>query len=617
MARSTAARPGRTLVVFFLGVAILFGLVALAGSWKPSLGLDLEGGTRIQLEATGDPDADSLDEARQIIDERVNARGVTEADVTTQSGRYIVVEIPGDSRRDLVDLVSRQAQMRFRLVACWDGDQAACAAGALTGADNGLLNPTDPSAGTAPSTPAEPTEQPSGQPSAEPSAEPTGQPSGNNRPPVGFGRTDESPAPSETASPTDTASPTGTPTEGATGTPSESPSEGAGSEAPIPDPSATASATPQVPDYSGPAAGETQKLLDWQNSPDAASIAAYNAFSCPPDGAPVELVDDPDKPIVSCEAGVKYLLSPAVVEGTDLEDASYGTPQQGTGFVVQLSVGGAGEQAFEDVSRALYTGDKQFAIVLDGQVVTSLGFEGVIPNGEAQITGDFSEAEADSLATSLRYGALPIAFDKDVTSEEIGPSLAGNQLNAGLWAGGIGLVLVMLYCLIYYRGLGIVVVASLGVAAIVSYAMVLLLSETAGFTLTLPGIAGFIIAVGVTADSFIIFFERIRDEMREGKSMRVAVETGWRRARVTRLAANVVSLLSAAVLYIFATGVVKGFGFALGLTTLIDLAVLFWFTKPAVSWLAQFRFFNGGGRLSGLSKETLGMDPTLSTGGKA
>ena len=189
--------------------------------------------------------------------------------------------------------------------------------------------------------------------------------------------------------------------------------------------------------------------------------------------------------------------------------------------------------------------------------------------------------------------------------------------------GAFGLGLVLIYCLFYYRDLGIVVVSSLLAAAAVDYALVLLLSETAGFTLTLPGIAGLIIAVGVTADSFIIFFERIRDEMREGKSMRVAVETGWKRAKVTRVAAQVVSLLSAAVLYIFATGAVKGFGFALGLTSIVDLAILFWFTKPMVSWLARFSFFNTGHRFSGLSRETLGMDavPTqrsaVPAGGKA
>ena len=190
--------------------------------------------------------------------------------------------------------------------------------------------------------------------------------------------------------------------------------------------------------------------------------------------------------------------------------------------------------------------EQQFAVVLDGQVISAPNFEGRIPDGNAQITGNFNKTSAESLATSLKFGALPISFEKDGTQvEEIGPSLAGNQLQAGLTAGLLGLLLVMLYCLVYYRGLGLVVLASLLTAAAITYGMVLLLGNTAGFTLTLPGIAGLIIGVGVTADSFIIFFERIRDEMREGKSMRVAVETGWVRAKKTRLAANVVSLLSA------------------------------------------------------------------------
>ncbi|WP_244928431.1 protein translocase subunit SecD [Nocardioides sp. W7] len=592
MARSSAARAGRTLVVFFLGMAILYGLVAIAGSWKPALGLDLEGGARITLQAQGSPDEDSLEEARKIIDQRVNGSGVAEADVTVQGGRFVVVEVPGDveNRRQLEETVKRQAQLRFRLVACSDSD-GRCAAGAAGApGDGSVLEPgaVDPGAVVPP---------------ADGGAEP---PAGSNRPPVGFAQADETPAPSDEPAPADPAA-----------TPAEAP-EGSTPA----DPSASAPPTPQVVEYDGPKAGETEELLAWQNSPDQASIDAFNAFTCPTDGTPATLVDDPERPIVSCEfneeagASEKMLLSAAVVEGTDLKDASYGTPQQGTGWVVTLSIGGAGENAFEKVSRALLPTEQRFAIVLDGQVVTALGFDGVIPNGEAQISGDFTEAEADSLATSLRFGALPIAFDRDVTVEDIGPSLAGDQLSAGMWAGAIGLGLVMIYCLLYYRGLGLVVFGSLAVAAGISYALVLLLSETAGFTLTLPGIAGFIIAVGVTADSFILFFERIRDEMREGKSMRVAVETGWKRAKVTRLAANVVSLLSAAVLYIFATGVVKGFGFALGLSTLIDLAVLFWFTKPLVSYLARFRFFNGGGKLSGLSKETLGMD-AAPAGGKA
>ena len=224
----------------------------------------------------------------------------------------------------------------------------------------------------------------------------------------------------------------------------------------------------------------------------------------------------------------------------------------------------------------------------------------LITNGQAQIEGNFTQESAKSLATSLKYGALPVSFS-DFSVETVGPSLAGDQLTAGITAGLIGLLLVMIYCLIYYRGLGIVVVASLLVAGAATYAMVLLLCKTANFTLTLPGIAGLIVAVGITADSFIVYFERIRDEMRDGKSMRVAVEAGWIRARATCLAADAVSLLAAVVLYIFAAGVVRGFAFALGLSTLIDLVVFFWFTKPLVSVLARFQFFNGGGKLSGLS----------------
>jgi len=260
---------------------------------------------------------------------------------------------------------------------------------------------------------------------------------------------------------------------------------------------------------------------------------------------------------------------------------------------------------------------KTFAIVLDGQVISAPYFESVISNGTSQITGNFSESEAKSLATSLKYGALPISFDKDkTTSMVIGPSLAGDQLKAGITAGIAGLVLVMIYCLFYYRGLGLVVIASLLVAGATTYALVLLLAKSAGFTLTLPGIAGLIVAVGITADSFIVYFERIRDEMRAGKSMRVAVETGWVRARATCVAADAVSILAAVVLYIFAAGVVKGFAFALGLSTLIDLAVFFWFTHPMVSWLARFPFFYKGHKLSGLDAENLGLD-RLPAGGRA
>ena len=590
MARKTA-RPGRTLGAFFLGLAIAFGLVALAGTWKPELGLDLQGGTSIRLTPKGNPTADQLNEARKIIDQRVNASGVAEAEVTVEGNRYIVVDIPGKSRRDLVDTVKRQAQLRFRLVACSDSDPSRCQAG------GSATTPQDP---TAPQTSSgtgveAPTATPSD--SAAPSASPSA--SGNNRAPASYGSA-KKPQATESASPSST--PSSTPSGSATGEPTEG---------------TTPSGNPVIP--SPPGGKEVDDPLKWIDAPNQEAIDAYNSFTCPPDGSAVNVEDDPKKPLVSCEwdrdtkQSQKYLLSAAMIEGSELDGADAVIPQNQVNYVVSLDFNGKGTEAFSKISEALVCPSgtvppcRQFAVVLDGQVLSAPTMNALITNGQAQIEGNFTQASAKSLATSLKYGALPVTFS-DFSAQTIGPSLAGDQLSAGITAGIAGLLLVMIYCLFYYRGLGIVVVGSLIVAGVATYAMVLLLSKTAGFTLTLPGIAGLIVAVGITADSFIVYFERIRDEMREGKSMRVAVEAGWVRARATCLAADAVSLLASIVLYIFAAGVVRGFAFALGLSTLIDLVVFFFFTKPLVSLFARLHFFNSGGRLSGLSAETLGVD---------
>jgi preprotein translocase subunit SecD len=318
--------------------------------------------------------------------------------------------------------------------------------------------------------------------------------------------------------------------------------------------------------------------------------------------------------MVTCDSdGVKYLLSASMIQGTQLTKAEAGIPQQQVQWVVDLTFDKTARETFAEVTRTIVnatspiTGQqKQFAIVLDGQVISAPVVNGVIPNGQAQISGDFTQTEAQTLANSLKYGALPLTFTVPVVSEE-GPTLASDQLAAGLWAGAIGLGLVLVYAMLYYRGLGIVVVASLLVAGVLTYAVVLAMSQAVNFTLTLPGIAGLIVGIGITADSFIVYFERIRDEMRDGKSMRVAVESGWTRARNTSLAADAVSLLAAVVLYIFAIGVVKGFAFALGISTLIDLTMFFLFTKPMVTWLAGFKFFNTGHKYSGLSPESVGI----------
>lgn len=607
MARNMV-RPGRTLVVFFLALAVAFGLVALAGSWKPQLGLDLQGGTRITLVAANeDVESDSLEEARQIIDDRVNGSGVAEADVVTEGGDIIVVEIPGENQRDLVETVQRTAQLRFRLVGCSTVDgRCTTATGLPEGLPEGFdVESVQPGAG------GDQGGQQGGQQGNQQGGQQDGT-QGNNRAALGAWAqmSGESTSPSPSASPEDGTQGNG---QGNSQGGDQGGQQGgqAGDQGDPYEACVAAAAEDEL----------TERPLEWIDNPTTACVDAFNAFNaaggCQDPGAVSVMEDTPAAPLITCdEDGVAYLLSASMIEGTDLDDAGAAIPQNQVNYVVTLSFNGAGTDTFGEISTALVGTEKQFAIVLDGQVLSAPTMEGRILDGNAQISGDFTETSANSLATSLRYGSLPIEFEDDVSVETIGPSLAGDQLSAGLWAGGLGLALVMIYCLLYYRGLGLVVLGSLGVAAAATYAAVLLLSETAGFTLTLPGIAGFIIAVGVTADSFILFFERIRDEMRDGKSMRVAVESGWKRARVTRLAANTVSLLSALVLYIFATGAVKGFGFALGLSTIIDLLVLFFFTRPAVSYLARYRFFNGGGRLSGLSPETLGMD-RVPAGGKA
>jgi preprotein translocase subunit SecD len=561
-------RPGRTVAVFFAFLAIAFGLVALAGEWTPRLGLDLQGGTRITLVAKGETTEENLQQAREIIDQRVNGSGVTEAEVTTQGSDIVTVEIPGEGRRDLVETVKRQAQLRFRVVACTSFDTT-CGGQPVGGQQQG-------SGVTVP---------------VEPEVSEGGGGEGNNRPGLAWAGKNKNDKGGQDKGGQD---------QGGQDQPSES---------------ASPSDEPVQPSTDAEGIDDP---LTWMDNPDPASVQAFNEYECPPAGETALVDDNPDKPLVTCdEDGVKYLLSTSMIEGTDLDSADAGIPDQSVEWAVNLNFDGDATDRFAEISRTLYGTQKQFAIVLDGQVISAPTMDGIITNGQAQITGNFTETEAMSLATGLKFGALPITFDDDSTTVElVGPSLAGNQLSAGLIAGGFGLLLVMLYCMVYYRGLGIVVLASLLVAAAWTYAMVLLLSEAAGFSLSLPGVAGLIVGVGITADSFIVYFERIRDEMRDGKSMRVAVESGWARARNTCLAADAVSLLAGVVLYIFATGVVKGFAFALVLSTVIDLAVFFWFTHPMVSWLARFSFFNKGHKLSGLDAESLGLD-RLPVGGRA
>ena len=322
--------------------------------------------------------------------------------------------------------------------------------------------------------------------------------------------------------------------------------------------------------------------------------------------------ESPDVAVVSCDRGGtgKYILAPAQVLGNMVSKATAAIDQQGAaGWYVSLDFNGEGATKFGALTQSvtgLAAPQNQVAIVLDGLVVSAPRINEAITGGSAQITGSFSQQEASNLANVLKYGALPLAFDQGEVLQ-VSPTLGTDQLHAGLIAGLLGFLLIFIYSLMYYKALGLVTIASLLVASAVAYLSFLLLGEWLGFTLTLAGIAGAIVAIGITADSFVVYFVRLRDEVREGLSIRSAAETGWVKARHTIIVADMVSLIAAALLYFFAVGGVRGFAFTLGLTTLIDLVVVFAFTHPLVSLLSRTNFFASGHKLSGFSPKSLGM----------
>jgi protein-export membrane protein SecD/preprotein translocase SecF subunit len=333
--------------------------------------------------------------------------------------------------------------------------------------------------------------------------------------------------------------------------------------------------------------------------------------------------DETGSQIVSCDsAGAKYVLDKAVFKGTDVTSVNAGLLQNTTQWAVNMTLDGAASQAFDTLTTRQYDDYypnasanqddavlDQTAMVLDGNVVSAPQIGSVIPSGQVQITGPssdpFTQQQADQLANQLKYGALPLSF-KQLYVTSISAQLAHTALDAALIAGVLGLVLVVAYMFAYYRGLGLVAVSGLLSAALLAYLAVVLLSGHRGFRLDLSGIAGLVVAIGITADSFIVFFERLRDEVREGKTLRPAVESGWKRARRTILVSDTVSFLAAILLYHFAVSDVQGFAYALGLTTLIDVTVVFLFTKPMVTLLAGTRFYGGGHPWSGLDPRRLG-----------
>ncbi|PRH76966.1 protein translocase subunit SecD, partial [Streptomyces solincola] len=346
----------------------------------------------------------------------------------------------------------------------------------------------------------------------------------------------------------------------------------------------------------------------------------FATLNCAPDPKTKQVANpastaDPAKPTLACgtEGDAKYILGPAEVAGTDVDEAKgVLDPQRGM-WIVQLGFTDGGAKKFAATTGKLATQQQpqnQFAITLDGQVMSAPSVSSAIAGGSAEISGSFNQESATELANVLSYGALPLSFEQESTTT-VTAALGGEQLHAGLIAGAIGLALVIIYLVVYYRGLSLIAIASLGVSAILTYTLMSLLGPAIGFALNLPAVCGAIVAIGITADSFIVYFERVRDEIREGRSLRPAVERGWPRARRTILVSDFVSFLAAAVLFIVTVGKVQGFAFTLGLTTLLDVVVVFLFTKPLMSLLARTKFFGGGHPWSGLDPKRLGAKPPL------
>lgn len=513
MATSTPVRHAwRALTALVSVTAVLFGINALGvyvfgkSSWLPELALDLQGGTQIILEAQSadgsTPSTEQMDQAVTIIRQRVDASGVGEAQITTQAGNQIVVQVPGEADEETRNRIEASAQLQLRAVL------------ATSAATNTYVGE------------------------------------------------DGTPTPYPTPDPTLNATPTAAPTNGSD--------------------------------------------LNWVTEALSAQFLAYDCTS--PDNNPA---DEPaDQPLITCDAdGVgKYLLGPVELDGSSINDATNGLNSQNGQWAVNIIFDADGTDTFGQISTRLYSlqsPQNQFAFVLDGSVLSAPSMNAVILDGKPQITGSFDQETSKTLADQLKYGALPLSFEVQSTNS-ISATLGSQQLQIGLIAGLIGLALVAVYSLVVYRALGFVIIASLGVMAVLTYVTLCILAWRMGFRLSLAGVAGLIVTIGFTADSFIVYFERIRDELRDGKSITSAVEDGWARAKRTIYISKSINILAAVVLYILADATVKGFAFTLGLTTAIDILIFILFTHPVLQLLARTRFFGGGHPLSGLDPDALG-----------
>jgi preprotein translocase subunit SecD len=380
--------------------------------------------------------------------------------------------------------------------------------------------------------------------------------------------------------------------------------------------SSTATARPAATPTGSPMATSTASPRDASdlNWISPALQAQYEQLDCSKQFRAPGQVDDDSKPVVTCDTalGTKFILGPVEIQGSDISNATAGTVNTSTGastgnWAINLAFNGKGTTEFANVTKRLYpmtSPRNQFAVTLDGYVITAPQTNAVITNGEAQITGSFTAQSSKALADQLKYGSLPIGFNVQ-SAENISATLGSQQLSSGILAGAIGLLIVVIYSFIQYRGLATVTIGSLAVAAVFTYLIVSLLSWRQGYRLSLAGVTGLIVSIGITADSFIIYFERVRDELREGRSLAAAVDGGWKRAIRTILVSDGISFLAATVLYLLTVGNVRGFAYTLGMTTIVDVLVVTLFTHPMLQILATKDFFARGHKWSGFDVDTM------------
>ena len=562
------ALPKRRLILLLVLIAALLATLAVGSRggksrWAPEFALDLQGGTQIILTPVTTDGSDisrsDVNQAIQIIRQRVDASGVAEAEINSQGGRNIVVGLPGNPSEETRNLVKTSAVLRMRPVLQVSGFNTPLTPSIVSQIEAARAKASQSqSSGAAPS----------------PSA----------------------------SSPSAKAPATYSPQELKAQAAKYADADGDGKISDTPKASGNASKNGK------PADASDQGWITEKTNYDA-----YMLDCSKDENASVGRAADPKKALVACDrtTKAKYILGPAEIEGTQLTQASSGINQRGQ-YAVSIRFNSSGTKTFDAVTQRLVrlqSPRNQFAIVLDGNVISAASPSSRISNGSAEITGGGINAKTSkTLANQLSFGSLPLQF-KVQSEEQISATLGSESLRAGLMAGVIGVVLLALYLLWTYQGLGVVAIGSVALATGLSYLIVSLLSWTIGYRLSMAGVVGFIISIGITADSFIVFFERIRDEIREGRSLRSAVWHGWHRAKRTIYVADGCNLLCAVVLYFLAVGSVRGFAFTLGLTTILDLVVVIMFTYPVMALLVRRKFFGEGHRFSGMSAEMLGHEP--------